>query len=466
VRPVRFVSSALLLLGIVPSGLGPAAPVEDIARPGILVTVGEVAADRATLWFRADDGTPVRVRYGEADGGEESRELETSAEATRDLTARLTLAPLRPATRYAYEVAQGTAVVSGEFTTAPAPEADAPARIAWSGDLGGGGHCRDVEDGYRIFRAMTEHRPDLFLFVGDTIYADHVCGSRPHVPGADFVATTLEGYRAKHRYNRADREVQRFLRTVPVYAIWDDHEVRNDFDGPREPLMPAAREAFLDYWPIAGPASEPHRLYRRVRWGRHAEIFILDTRQYRSSKSEHDGPDKTMLGEEQRRWLLARLTASDATWKFVVSSVPLGIYTGGRESDAWSSANLLGFPRGNGTGYAFERDLILATLRDRGVRNVVFLTTEVHHAQLIRHEPAPGWFFHEFSAGPLDARQGYPHPLDRSLRSRSLGSVGLVNNFGEMTASAEALDVRVIDGSGATRLTLRLPAMPALEGRP
>lgn len=457
-RPLRLFSSALLLLGAIPTGLGPARPVEDTQRPGLLVTVGEVTADRAALWLRADEPAPVIVRYAPAGDAASPRRLRLEPAARRDLTARAALTALQPGTRYAYEVAQGPVSVKGVFATAPPADADAPARLQWSGDLGGGGRCRDVEDGYRIFRAMAERAPDLFLFVGDTIYADHACGRRAHAPGGDFVASTLAEYHAKHRYNRADRELQRFFRTAPVYAIWDDHEVTNDFDGPAEPLMPAGRQAFVDYWPVAGPPGEPQRLYRRVRWGRHADIFILDTRQYRSPRATPDGPAKSMLGAAQRGWLLDGVSRSDATWKLVVSSLPLGMFTGGRISDSWSSANVLGFPRRNGTGYVFERDHLLAAFRERGVRNLVFLTGEVHHAQLVRHEPAPGFVLHEFSAGPLSARQGYPRPMDRSLNSRSLGSLGFADNFGELTVSGDMLEVRIVDGAGTVRVALTLPA--------
>ena len=42
----------------------------------------------------------------------------------------------------------------------------------WSGDLGGGGHCRPLEGGYRIFDVMAGAPADFFLFVGDTVYAE------------------------------------------------------------------------------------------------------------------------------------------------------------------------------------------------------------------------------------------------------------------------------------------------------
>ena len=78
--------------------------------------------------------------------------------------------------------------------------------------------------------------------------------------------------------------------------IWDDHDVRNNFAGPYDEQL-AGRQALREYWPIASPARDPHRLYRHVRYGADLELFILDTRQYRSRNADPDGPAKTMLGE-------------------------------------------------------------------------------------------------------------------------------------------------------------------------
>lgn len=456
-------STAMFLLSIAPSGLSPAAPTALDLRAGLLVTVAEVSHDRATIWVRADSREPVVARYrAEHDADETVAEIRLDPAA--DLTGRAIVTGLAPATRYAYEARHGLDRIAGTFRTAPAPTADSPARILWSGDLGGANHCRDLEDGYTIFEPMTRRRADLFLFLGDTIYADQTCGVRPHAPGANFVATTLDQYHAKHRYNRADTAVQRFARTTPIFAMWDDHEVRNNFVGPADPLMPVGRRAFLDYWPIAGPPDDPTRLYRRVRWGRHADLFILDTRQYRTPNAVPDGPTKSMLGDVQRAWLLDGLRTSDATWKFIVSSVPFGMFTGGVYSDSWSGANALGFPRFR-NGFVHERDAILATIRNAGIRNVVVLSGDVHHAELIRHEPAPDFALHEFVAGPLAARQGFKRFLDRSLNSRSLGALGWAKNFGEVVVDGDRLVVRIVDNAGATRASSRLPAKPGTVAR-
>jgi len=199
--------------------------------------------------------------------------------------------------------------------------------------------------------------------------------------------------------------------------------------------------------------DEGTRLYRSVRWGRLLEMFILDTRQYRSDNSLPDGPRKSMLGAAQRRWLLQSVPASTATWKIVVSSVTLSVPTGRPERDGWSNANILGLAPESGTGFATERDAILREFRLQGVRNLVVVAADVHHAEIIRHQPHRDWEFHELIAGPLSAPWGRPRPLDDRLRPHSLFARGGLFNFGEITIEPDQLTVRFLDEAGAVLFT-------------
>ncbi|MBI4240974.1 MAG: alkaline phosphatase D family protein [Candidatus Rokubacteria bacterium] len=420
-----------------------------VASP-LLVTVGEVTDQSAVVWARGFEAGPLTLE-ARPEGGGVTLTASARVSSERDFTGKLLLADLRPATRYLYRLRHGGAQVEGSFLTPPRGTDPRRVSFLWSGDLGGGTHCRHIRDGYGIFRAMATVKPDFFLFVGDTVYADHRCGGPERVPGYDFIATTLEEFREKHRYNRADPHVQAFFRTASVYAIWDDHEVRNNFAGTTEPLTAVGRQAFIDYWPVLPPAEEPGRLYRRVRWGKLLELFILDTRQYRSDNRQPDGPGKTMLGQDQRRWLVEAVTSSDALWKVVVSSVPLAIPTGRSGRDSWSSANARGLAEEAATGFAMERDALLREFRMATVRNLLWLTADVHHAELIRHQPWPDFAFHEFIAGPLAASRGRPRPLDVTLKPRSLFGLGDTDNFGQLTIDRDRLTVRIFDASGTMR---------------
>jgi alkaline phosphatase D len=304
---------------------------------------------------------------------------------------------------------------------------------------------------------MHAQRLDFFLFLGDSIYGDDLCPSPPNEPGADFLAATLPEYRARHRYQRGAEALQRFLSSVPVYVIWDDHEVRNDFAGPFDSQMPAGRQALREYWPIRVEPDDPHRLYRTVRAGADLEVFILDTRQYRSLNADQDGPAKTMLGEKQLQWLLSGLSESTATWKVIVTTVPLSISKGGSAdvsgNDGWAGGP--GIP-----GFERERQVIVNHILGRKVKNVVFLAGDVHYVQANEYDPNGDGIpdFHEFVAGPLSAAPGRLAPANVELRPTMLMNEGGYMNFGLVQATKASFDVTVLDETGATRFSHRLSA--------
>ncbi len=320
------------------------------------------------------------------------------------------------------------------------------------------GHCDRTSGGdhlgsHAILDAIARRQPDVFVFVGDTIYADHRCWGDT-IPGADFVARTPEEFRAKHRYNRADPAMQRLLRATSVVAIWDDHDVSGNFAGPAEPLMPIGLAAFLAYWPLVPPADDPTRLYRALRWGRHLELFIVDTRQYRTPNRARDGADKTMLGAAQRRWLVDAVARSNATWKVIVSSVPLSIPRGWPFGDSWARRSVFGWE----TGFASERDALFRALAARGVNRVVALVADVHYGAFMTHRPLPGFEVQELIAGPLAASTKRPGSPSAEMNSTVHVARGGSATFGALEVTDAGIAVSLLDSRGATLGEVSLPA--------
>ena len=465
-------------------GLPPGSPFADMAAvsTNLLpqgIAVGDVTSQSALLWLRTDGPMMVQLEWAPVAAWDIVSKMGTAVApvarsplfmtgSESDFTLAVPLEGLTPATRYRLYVSVGTkgregtsteALVAarGEFTTLPDAKSHVPVTFAWSGDLGGQGRCRRGAAGYPIFDVMRAQQLDFFLFLGDTMYSDSLCPSPPNEPGADFLATTLAEYRARHRYQRGAEALRRFLETTPVYAIWDDHEVRNNFAGPFESQMPVGRQALREYWPIRVASDDPQRLYRTVRAGADLEVFILDTRQYRNSNADRDGPAKTMLGEQQLQWLLNGLTESTATWKVIVSTVPLSIPKGGGVSvpgnDGWA-----GGP--DGTGFERERQVIVDTIRDRKVKHVVFLAGDVHYVQANEYDPNGDGIpdFHEFIVGPLSAAPGRLTPASVELRPTTLIHEGGYMNFGLIRVTKSTFDVTVLDEAGATRFSHHLAA--------
>lgn len=453
-----------------------------VVKPDVLpqgITVGDVTSHGALLWVRTEGPALVQVEWAPLPVWESASKM-ASAVAPVARTARMTTGPETdftmtiplegavPATLYRYHVLVGligggasavdaALAAQGEFTTLPAAQRSAPVVFAWSGDLGGQQRCRQGAGGYPIFDVMRNQDLDFFLFLGDTIYSDDTCPSPPNEPGADFKASTLTEYRTRHRYQRGAESLRWFLETVPVYVIWDDHEVRNNFAGPFDDQMPAGRQALREYWPIASPVSDPNRMYRAVRYGADLELFILDTRQYRNRNADQDGPAKTMLGAAQLQWLLDGLTHSTATWKVIATSVPLSIPKGGGASvpgyDGWA-----GGP--DGTGFERERQVIVDAILGRKLKNVVFLGGDVHWVQANAYDPDQDGVidFHEFIAGPLSARPGRLTVASETLHPTRLINEDGYYNFGLARITGTSFELTVVDDAGKTRFSHRVTA--------
>ena len=445
------------------------------------IAVGDVSAHSALLWLRTDGPVSVQIEWATVSRWERaskfatvvapvSRTTSITTTAETDYTLSIPLEGLSPATRYRYYVLIGSAdqatrqlsaslAGKGEFTTLPDEKTSSAVMFAWSGDLGGQGRCRQGARGYPIFDVIQRHNPDFFLFLGDTIYGDHICPSPPNEPGADFKATTLQTYRLRHRYQRGAEALRQFLEATPVYAVWDDHEVRNNFAGPYDEQMPAGRQALREYWPIASPAHDPPRLYRRIRDGADVELFILDTRQYRSRNADLDGLGKTMLGATQLAWLLDGLRTSTATWKVIVTSVPLSIPKGGGATvpgnDGWA-----GGP--DGTGFEGERRVIVDTILGHKLKNVVFLAGDVHLAQVNAYDPDRDGVidFHEYVVGPLSARHVKLTATDVGLHPTQLFYESGFDNFGLARVTKDEFEVTVVDEAGTKRFSHVVPARP------
>jgi alkaline phosphatase D len=451
------------------------------------VVIGDVTTSSALIWARANRAATFNVVLS---GGRHGQIPRPPARSDHDFTAEIPLEQLAPGTTYRYRAwfsfgSPGSShgpPVEGSFRTAPEPQTAASLRLDFGGDLNGQNVCRDSVEGMTIMETVRSRRPDVFVGLGDSIYADNTCAAtglygNAQVPGDFGPAADLAAYWAHWRYTRADAGLQRLLESTDYVGVWDDHEVVNDFGPltdtrstppytPGVHLMPIGLRAFLDYTPVAIAQNTPLRLYRSFRWGKNLELIVLDARQYRDPNFEvdTDAHPKTMLGREQLTWLKGQLAASDATWKVIVSSVPMSIPTGfpatnGR--DGWANFD-------QNTGYERELLDILGFMRTHGVRNSVWITTDVHFAEAFRYVPFagdPGFAVHELVTGPMNAGIFPTTDFDTTLNPERLAffgppSAGAVTtwpqakhwfNFGELELARDgSLTIRIVNTAGET----------------
>lgn len=500
--------ATLLLSALYPAGRPAVAQAPEITHG---VAVGDVTSTSALVWSRSSRAARMHVEVNALASSGAVLRGEAEATPAADRTAQVRIDGLQPASTYIYRVwfettdGRRSDSSSGFFRTSPAANDSDEVRFIWSGDLGGQRYCRHVDRGYEIFAHMARLEPDFFVANGDMIYADNDCpaqgpGNWRNVPG-DFPSVAAdevdwqdygalrEAFLGHWRYNRADSHFQRFTAAVPMYVQWDDHEVINDF-GAAWPslaadesragytnLVRAGLTAFFDFHPISRSDDDRFRIYRSFSWGREVDLAILDARSYRSPNALPDTPEnaKTLLGSEQVAWLKGWLETSQATWKIISSDVPLSVPTGGRAdvlgSDAWAAGAR--DPFSATTGFESELGELLRVADRLNVRNLVFITTDVHFAAQIRYQvDADGdgddIVFHELIAGPLNAvRAATPPQLDPTLNPVVLYAEGNIFNFGYVRVERGAdgsfhllADVRDEEGRIRPGSELRLEATP------
>jgi alkaline phosphatase D len=429
----------------------PAIIISDKIRPqtSFGAQCGDVAADRAVIWSRSDRAARMIVEYSTTESFQNARRVVgPAALETADFTARVDLAGLPAGQKIFYHVTfqslEDAKVfsepVAGSFLTAPATKRDVS--FVWGGDVCGQGWGINPEfGGMKIYEAMLRIQPDLFIHSGDAIYADGVIPAEVKLddgsiwknltaPEKSKVAETLDEFRGNYRYNLMDENLRRFNSEVPTLAQWDDHETRNNwYPGQRldddnrytvksvDLLSARAKRAFFDYAPIRFDANDPERICRACGYGPLLDVFMLDERSYRGPNTPNRqtaaGDETAFIGPAQMSWIKQRLLGSKARWKVIASDMPIGIIV----KDG--PANFEAFANGNGPVMGRELELaeLLRFIRRNRIKNVVWITADVHYCAAHYYDPAKAQFtdfapFWEFVAGPLNAGTFGPGEMD------------------------------------------------------
>ncbi len=412
------------------------------------VQSGDIAANRAVIWSRADRPARMIVEYATTESFQNARRVVgPAAIEPTDFTARIDLTDLPAGQKIFYRVrfqdlTDNRAVseaVAGSFQTAPVSRRDVS--FVWGGDVCGQGWGINPDfGGMKIFEEMRRLQPDLFIHSGDAIYADGLIPDEVKLddgsiwknltkPEKSKVAETLDEFRGNYRYNLLDENLRRFNSEVPMLAQWDDHEVRNNWypgqilDDSKytvksvDLLAARARRAFLDYMPMRFNADDPERVYRAFNYGPLLDILMLDERSYRGPNTPNRQPatnDETVFfGSAQMQWIKQRLLNSRATWKVIASDMPIGIVV----KDG--PTNFEAFANGNGPALGRELEVaeLLRFIKQRKIKNVVWVTADVHYCAAHYYDPSKAQFtdfapFWEFVAGPLNAGTFGPGDMD------------------------------------------------------
>lgn len=269
------------------------------------------------------------------------------------------------------------------------------------------GSCAKHWQPQPIWDAVLATKPDLWLFLGDNIYAD--------TDGTTAWLVSKEQLIGE--WNRlADKpEFQKARAAIPMMAIWDNHDYGSHAGGAEFSVKEASKEVFLNFWnePKDSPRWKRSGIYDAAIFGpegKRVQIILLDTKYNRSPfkpdpmpKKERlktgkvggyipdNDPVKTHLGEEQWAWLEQELK-KPAEIRLIASSTQ--VIPNEKGMDEWGN-----FPR--------ERQRLFDLVERTKAKGVVLLSGNVHFSEISQYEKRVYPFVELTSSGMTHINESY-----------------------------------------------------------
>jgi len=415
------------------------------------VASGQPATNAITLWTKVDELTRASRLQVEVSPDSDFRRIiarknvVAGPDTGYTVNTRVSVRALRPGEQYFYRfyTCNENSPV-GRFKTARPADSREPVRIGFFS-------CQEFDSGFYTAHAALaqESDLDLVLCLGDYVY-EKAFEDRPvrdDSTGAngDGEVQTLPEYRAKYDLHHTDKDLLAMRAAHSMMAIWDDHEVEDNYahgrpggqtDDRRIPYaqrQASGYRAFFEYMPRIRERDDPDRTFGRLALGANADVFLLDTRRFRDDQpcnpsdsgfqpcppAVRADPSRTLLGPGQKAWLLNGLASSQATWKVVANQIMIMALDVPRtqplNTDQWD-------------GYEAERRELLEFVQSRGIRDVTFVTGDIHT-----------FFAGNVSPSGRQDELSTPGAAATEFVGGSITSKGIADQFGDPPADAVAI---------------------------
>lgn len=267
-----------------------------------------------------------------------------------------------------------------------------------------------------IWKPIVAIKPNLFVFMGDNIYADTYDATNKWRKYQQLAE--LPGFKA-------------LKKTCPLLATWDDHDFGLNDSGAEFPYKEVSQKLFMDFWDV--PTNSPRRNREGVYDaqiigppGKRVQIILLDTRYFRGPllrnpvKGPGEGkyianPDRTssMLGEAQWAWLADQLSRP-AEIRLLISSIQVLAQDHGWER--W-----MALPH--------ERTRLFNLIRASGAEGLIILSGDRHVAELSRMNNGPGGYpLYDITSSGLTMT----YSIEGEPNRWRVGEMFTPNNFGLM----------------------------------
>ena len=280
------------------------------------------------------------------------------------------------------------------------------------------GACHKLDRPFGVWDVMRKRDPELFIFLGDTVYLDTV---DMHAKAAEYAKlAAVPAFAA-------------FRQQVPMLSTWDDHDYGENDGGASYPKRDESQKIFLDFF--QDPADSPRRkragVYNAHVFGppgRRVQVILLDTRYFRSPLRPDGGGgylpqharDATMLGAAQWAWLAEQLRVP-AEVRLIVSSIQ--VMHEEQPNEKW-----MNIPA--------ERARLFKTIVDANAGGVIIISGDRHHGEISSMDIGAAYRVTDITSSGLNCAY---EPIDEPNRHRE-GRAFWADNFGMVRIDWQAAD--------------------------
>ena len=358
-------------------------------------------------------------------------------------TGTATLTALEPGKTYSYNIKdiKGKVIAESEVTTQTLWQwrKDPPAFSFLTGSCSFINETRFDRVGKpygndsSIYETMAKEKSDFMLWLGDTWYTREV----------DYYSDW--GLHNRPAYERALPLYKNFLKSMPHYAIWDDHDYGwNDADK-SYPLKETSRNVFKKFWSNPSYGENNQGVYSKFTWN-DVDVFLLDDRWFRSNDDMPDSingnanENKLMYGKQQMEWLKNALLQSNnnANINFRI------IATGSQVLNPMSPYDCF-------RHFSVEYKEMMDFLTISKINGLVFFTGDRHHSEVIKSERIGAYTLYDITSSPLTSGS---HKFGGSEKNNPYRVAGIddIQNYSRISFSGERRDrkmkVEFIDSKG------------------
>jgi len=265
-----------------------------------------------------------------------------------------------------------------------------------------------------IFETMANTPAAFHLWLGDNWYTREV----------DYSSVWGLNYRASH--DRSLQVLQRFMASMPQYAIWDDHDYGPNDAGKSYIFKNESRNIFRSYSLNPSYGENDQGIYTMFSYS-DADFFLTDDRFFRSEPDIADSvdgkpnPQKTFFGEQQLNWLENSLLSSRAKFKIIA--------VGSQVLNNFNKYECL-------KEYPAEYNRLLQFLESKKIAGVIFLSGDRHHSEVIKMDRS-SYPLYDITVSPYTSGVSKVSGVEINNPDRIAGTLIEAQNFANISITTE-----------------------------